>query len=672
MSRLLVDDVTKTDARALLNVNKMATISDIVAPSNEYIYASGANELTVVEGCVIAVGDAGIFKTANTILTAANLDAGSAFAVGKDYYVYICDSRIDSADEKYVISLNSTYPTGWNATNSRKIGGFHYGRCRKVDSNLQPLNGSSVIFGTGWESAVSNGIVPRSVWTLGHRPKCSPEGMVYLGGGTWVDIYLNSDDGAKGLKSEYGCAPMTGTESMNWYNFVERLAKSGKRLPNYAEFCAYAFGSPAGLDNANTNAWSATSNTGRGVTGSVVNAVSSVGVVDAVGRVCRNANSIGIEMCVRKKNTKSMGATDKDWYFEDATVEAAAELTRYLMNKYGVPASHVIRHYDVTGKICPNPYVYNTSAHTWDEFKRKISGQAETPQGGNEKTIWNFLTGKGLNAYAVAGIMGNLYAESGLMPNNLQNTYNNKLGKTDAEYTAAVDNGSYGNFVKDSAGYGLAQWTYWSRKQALLNHAKQAGVSIADLNMQLGFLWEELQGYTAVMDALKKAGSVRAASDAVLTGYEKPADQSETVKKKRAEYGEGYYKKYAAGNGTKYYRVRKSWTDAASQLGAFTSLENAKSACKAGYTVYDDNGKAVYTAAGQQTSAGVPFSVQVDILDLNIRTGAGTNYAKTGETTGKGVFTIVEVKAGQGASAGWGRLKSGAGWISLDYATRLA
>lgn len=127
--------------------------------------------------------------------------------------------------------------------------------------------------------------------------------------------------------------------------------------------------------------------------------------------------------------------------------------------------------------------------------------------------------------------MGNLYAESGLMPNNLQNTYNNKLGKTDAEYTAAVDNGSYGNFIKDSAGYGLAQWTYWSRKQALLNHAKQAGVSIADLNMQLGFLWEELQGYTAVMDALEKAGSVRAASDAVLTGYEKPADQSETVKK---------------------------------------------------------------------------------------------------------------------------------------------
>lgn len=90
-----------------------------------------------------------------------------------------------------------------------------------------------------------------------------------------------------------------------------------------------------------------------------------------------------------------------------------------------------------------------------------------------------------------------------------------------------------------------------------------------------------------------------------------------------------------------------------------------------------------------QATDGVPYDIfvkkglitlsgenYVDYHDVygwfNIRTGAGTNYAKTGETTGKGVFTIVEVKAGQGASAGWGRLKSGAGWISLDYATRLA
>ena len=325
MSRLLVDDVTKTDRRALLNVNKMATISDIVAPTNQYLYASRTDEITVAEGCVIAVGGAGIFKTVEKKLTAANLDVGGAFAVGNDYYVYICDSRLDAEDEKYIISLNSTYPSGWNASNSRKIGGFHYGRCRKVDDNLQPVNSSGAIFGTGWESAVSNGIVPRSVWTLGHRPKCNPEGMVYIGGGTWVDIYLNSDDGAYGLKSEYGCAPMTGTEGMNWYTFVERLTKSGKRMPDYSEFCAYAFGSPQGLDDANTNAWSAITNTGRGTTGSVVNAVSAVGCVDAVGRVWEWLNDL-ITRAEHAKNATYHASEAWGW---DLTSPLKAGATQY-------------------------------------------------------------------------------------------------------------------------------------------------------------------------------------------------------------------------------------------------------------------------------------------------------------------------------------------------------
>ena len=88
----------------------------------------------------------------------------------------------------------------------------------------------------------------------------------------------------------------------------------------------------------------------------------------------------------------------------------------------------------------------------------------------NEEKIWNYLIGKGLSAAGAAGLMGNLYAESGLRPNNLQNSYEKSLGYSDEAYTAAVDNGSYGNFVRDSAGYGLAQWTYWSRKQNMLNY----------------------------------------------------------------------------------------------------------------------------------------------------------------------------------------------------------
>lgn len=101
----------------------------------------------------------------------------------------------------------------------------------------------------------------------------------------------------------------------------------------------------------------------------------------------------------------------------------------------------------------------------------------------NEEKIWNYLKAQGLNDCGAAGLMGNLYAESGLSPTNLQNAYEKKLGFTDAAYTAAVDGGTYTNFVKDSAGYGLAQWTFWSRKQGLLEFAQAMKRSVGDLEM---------------------------------------------------------------------------------------------------------------------------------------------------------------------------------------------
>ncbi len=162
-----------------------------------------------------------------------------------------------------------------------------------------------------------------------------------------------------------------------------------------------------------------------------------------------------------------------------------------------------------------------------------------------ERAIWDFLMGKIGNAYGAAGLMGNLYAESALKPTNLQNTYEKALGMTDAQYTAAVDNGSYTNFVRDSAGYGLAQWTYWSRKQALLDYTKAAGKSIGDLQTQLGFLWKELSvSYPALLKTLRAATSVEEASTAVLTQYERPADQGAAARKKRASYGQVYFDKY--------------------------------------------------------------------------------------------------------------------------------
>ena len=105
----------------------------------------------------------------------------------------------------------------------------------------------------------------------------------------------------------------------------------------------------------------------------------------------------------------------------------------------------------------------------------------------SEKQIWDYLKAQGMSDAGTAGVMGNMYAESGLRPNNLQNSYEGHLGMADAEYTEVVDRGTYTNFAGDKAGYGLCQWTYSTRKAALLSYAKNLGKSIGDLEMQLVF-----------------------------------------------------------------------------------------------------------------------------------------------------------------------------------------
>ena len=135
----------------------------------------------------------------------------------------------------------------------------------------------------------------------------------------------------------------------------------------------------------------------------------------------------------------------------------------------------------------------------------------------NEELIWQFFKSQGFSDAGAAGMMGNLFAESALNPMNLQNSYEKKLGYTDSSYTKAVDNGTYTNFVRDSAGYGLAQWTFWSRKEGLFNYAKQKNKSIGDLQTQLEFLMTELsKGYKGLLNTLKTTNSVKEASNGVL------------------------------------------------------------------------------------------------------------------------------------------------------------
>lgn len=164
-----------------------------------------------------------------------------------------------------------------------------------------------------------------------------------------------------------------------------------------------------------------------------------------------------------------------------------------------------------------------------------------------EKT-WNYLLGIISNEYGVAALMGNLDAESGLNPKNLQDSSENRLSYTDDTYTAAVDSGKYTNFANDSAGYGIAQWTYCTRKKGLLDHVRSAGKSIGDLECQLVFLIKELStSYKSVFNALKTATSIKTASDTVLKDFEKPKIQSEKVKEERAAKSQKYFDLYSKG-----------------------------------------------------------------------------------------------------------------------------
>lgn len=162
-----------------------------------------------------------------------------------------------------------------------------------------------------------------------------------------------------------------------------------------------------------------------------------------------------------------------------------------------------------------------------------------------EEKIWFFLVEKLGSKHGAAGLMGNLKAESGLRPRNLQNSFERKFNMNDDTYTELVDNGSYKNFIRDGAGYGLAQWTFWNRKQNLYNYCRERGTSIGNLASQLKFLIKELkESYPSVYEGLRNATNTRVASNLVLLQYEKPANQNISVQNKRARYSEDFYIKY--------------------------------------------------------------------------------------------------------------------------------
>lgn len=169
----------------------------------------------------------------------------------------------------------------------------------------------------------------------------------------------------------------------------------------------------------------------------------------------------------------------------------------------------------------------------------------------NAEKIWNFFIEKGLTPFGAAGLLGNIDAESALISTNLQDSFQRHLGYTDATYTASVDNGSYTKerFIRDESGYGICQWTYWTRKKSLYEFAKKTGRSIGDLEMQLEFLFSELEtNFPKVFTILKSATSVKEASDVVLMEFERPYNAA-SQKDKRESFSQKYYAKFMTNKG---------------------------------------------------------------------------------------------------------------------------
>lgn len=316
-------------------------------------------------------------------------------------------------------------------------------------------------------------------------------------------------------------------------------------------------------------------------------------------------------------------ALNDETYFKEA-FKAAAELCAYLCKEYSILPIHIVSHHEAYEKGYASGHAdcdhwLKKFGKNMDWFREQVNAILEGTKSYNnsEKTndaiAWDFLEEKGFNDYAIAGIMGNIKAESNFNPKNLQNSFEKKLGLNDATYTDAVDAGRYADFVHDSAGYGLCQWTYWSRKEKLLSYARIKGKSIGDLMMQLEFMFMEISSNKPLMLELSKADSVRTASDLILLNYEKPAKKDEeSVKVARAKNAQTYFDMYA-----------------------------------------------------RQVAGFQPYKVKVTVDALNIRKKAGVIYEKVGTIKDHGVYTIVE------ESGVWGKLKSGAGWICLSYTKKV-
>lgn len=235
--------IAKLDKKSeILNESKVSKnqigVFVSTAPSyyqRQQIFSTNKTTITIYPTWV-NIGDSGYILSENksiNIASSGSWDTASyataANRAGKDFYIYACVPS-DGTEPDFILSANSTVPTGYTATNSRKIGGFH---CLAVA--VGTISGNTLTgYGVG-------DILPATPWDLKHRAVSENEGMSYISGcGIWMDIYLPSWNGSK-LVSVYGGTVADGASSKKFHGeaFAEAFGKIGKRLVRRDEFiCA--------------------------------------------------------------------------------------------------------------------------------------------------------------------------------------------------------------------------------------------------------------------------------------------------------------------------------------------------------------------------------------------------------------------------------------------------
>ena len=270
------------------------------------------------------------------------------------------------------------------------------------------------------------------------------------------------------------------------------------------------------------------------------------------------------------------GGPESGWHVSDKAFESLIRLCKDICKRNniskleftGKKEGSLTIHSMFKATTCPGPYLKSRLNEICQLVNKEESNMTNVS---NEDLIKSYLELKGLTKSAIAGVLANLKCESNYKSTNLQNTGNLKLGITDEEYTRRVDSGEINreDFIHDSFGYGLCQWTFYTRKNALLDYAKSNSKSIGDLYTQLDFMLREIASYKTLYNMLfdERYDCVTVA-EAMCETYEKPANATERAKE-RGEEAQEIYDKYFADK--TLYRV---------QIGAFTTKSNADALMK--------------------------------------------------------------------------------------------